>query len=73
MSYIVHTKPGCSYCDNTKVLLLTTGAQFQEVPYVTTEQQGMFKAEYGPNASWPRIYQGDRHIGGYTELAAELR
>lgn len=72
MSYTIHTKPGCPFCDNAKVLLWSRDLAYDEVRYTTVDEQAEFKAQFGEDAKWPRIYQADRHIGGYTELAAEL-
>lgn len=72
MTYTIHTKPGCPYCDNAKVLLWSRDLAYDEVRYTTVEEQAAFKAQFGNDATFPRVFAGTRHIGGYTELAAEL-
>lgn len=67
--YRIITQPGCIWCDRAKALLTFMGQEFAEEP-LTPETKPAFKA--AGYTTVPQIWHGDRHIGGYTELAAEL-
>lgn len=64
------SQPNCPWCDKAKALLTARGLYYVEEVLLDPEQKAAFKAQ--GHTTVPQIYQGDRHIGGYTELDAEL-
>ena len=68
--YHIISQPNCIWCDRAKALLTERGLTYSEDALTTPEHKAAFKAR--GHTTVPQIYQGDRHIGGYTELAHEL-
>lgn len=68
--YRIISQPGCKYCRMAKELLAARGSTYTEELLLHPEQKAAFKAQGFTTV--PQIWHGDRHIGGYTELAAEL-
>ena len=67
---IVYSSPFCGYCSAAIRLLRTKGVEFTEIntAYSAENRQEMV-AVSGRNTV-PQIFIGDKHVGGYTELAA---
>lgn len=52
-------------------LLNEKGIAFEDIRLTTPEEVATFKAQYEV-VTTPQVFFGDRHIGGYTDLAAYL-
>ena len=66
----VYTSALCPYCVRAKKLLHARNADFDEVRIdKEPEQAKIMKAKTGL-MSVPQIFIGDRHLGGYDDLAA---
>ena len=67
---VVYSSPFCGYCAAAKRLLQSKGVEFTEIntAFSPANKQKMV-TESGRNTV-PQIFIGDRHIGGYTDLAA---
>jgi len=71
MTWIVHTKPDCKWCSRAESHLAVRGIYFEEMCYLTLKQQLGFKERTG-HETFPQIYDGDKHVGGYAELKASV-
>lgn len=71
MPVVVYTTRVCSFCTRAKNLLNQRGIPFQEI-VLANDDEAAWQALYkkSPMKTVPQIFQGDRLIGGYTELAA---
>jgi glutaredoxin 3 len=66
----MYTTSWCPYCQMAKRLLRDKGQDWEEVD---VEEQPTRRAEMvqrSGRTSVPQIWIGDRHVGGYDELAA---
>jgi len=61
----------CGYCDRARALLTRKGASLIEIKVDENpeDRAAMLKRTNGQR-SVPQIFIGDRHVGGYTDLAA---
>ncbi len=69
MSVTVYTMKVCPYCVKAKNLLKARGVQFEEVLLLETDEAG-WDALFSKSTlkTVPQIFQGDRLIGGYSDL-----
>ena len=66
----IYTTPICPYCNRAKDLLKRKGLQWTETDVSDdTERARMIERADG-RRSVPQIFIGDKHIGGYDDLAA---
>lgn len=67
----IYSRPHCGYCDLAKRLVERKGLHYFEVDIGTDPSR---KAEMidrsGGRMTFPQIFVGETHVGGYTELAA---
>ncbi len=64
-------REGCGYCRRAKELCEQKSLQFR---YVDIHQQGISQADLEktigkPVATVPQIFNGQQHVGGYTEFS----
>lgn len=61
----------CGYCDRARALLARKGANVVEIKVDENadDRAVMLKRSNGQRTV-PQIFIGDRHVGGYTDLAA---
>ena len=67
----IYTKGWCPYCAAAKDLLGAKGAAFEEVEISgkgDLREQMMKRA--GGRTTVPQIFIGERHVGGFDDLAA---
>jgi glutaredoxin 3 len=81
MTFTVYTKPACPFCDQAKALLKSQNLQFKVVnldvgqskeageDYITREE---LLAKIPTARTMPQIFDGDHHVGGYSELKTYL-
>lgn len=63
----VYGTPSCRYCDMAKELLKAKRIEYEYVDVTEDEGAGkMFKENSFRTV--PQIFEGDKHIGGFTEL-----
>lgn len=72
----VHSKPNCPYCVKAKDLLKTTGIPYEEITYDPetedyTSRRDVLIAKTN-HRTFPQVFDGERFVGGFTELAAEV-
>jgi glutaredoxin 3 len=68
---VMYSTAYCGYCQRAKALFERKGAAIREVKIDedAAERDIMLKRS-GGRRTVPQIFIGDRHIGGYDELAA---
>lgn len=64
------SQPSCRYCVRAKELLTNLGKEFCEETLLTKDQKDAFKAN--GHRTVPQIWEGERYVGGWTELAGEF-
>lgn len=69
-NWTIISQPVCRFCDKAKALLSERGHPYTESVLITPEQKTAFKARGFTTV--PQIWQGDRHVGGWNELAQEF-
>jgi len=68
---LMYSTSWCGFCERARGLLRRKGVEFREIKLDETpgERETMMNRSSG-RRSVPQIFIGDRHIGGYDELAA---
>jgi glutaredoxin 3 len=68
---IMYSTAWCGYCQRARNLLERKGAQFREIKVdeVPGERATMMQKS-GGRRTVPQIFIGERHVGGYDDLAA---
>jgi glutaredoxin 3 len=68
---LMYSTSWCGFCERARALLRRKGVEFREIKLDKTpgERETMMNRS-GGRRSVPQIFIGDRHIGGYDELAA---
>lgn len=66
----VYTTSWCPYCHAVKAIFDAKGVTYEEVDAQAPEvRQAMIQRAHG-RRTVPQVFVGDRHVGGYDELAA---
>jgi glutaredoxin 3 len=67
---VMYSTNFCSYCDRARALLQRKGIAVVEIKVDedVAERQAMLNRS-GGRRTVPQIFIGDRHVGGYQELA----
>jgi glutaredoxin 3 len=67
----IYTKPMCPYCVRALALLAQKGAEVNEISaaFDETLRKEMIERAGGAR-TYPQIFIGERHVGGYDDLAA---
>ena len=71
MIYTVYTQSRCGFCDAAKNLLEDSGIAFMEVSLDYDKEARTMLKDMGCKTV-PQIFNGELHIGGYTELREYL-
>lgn len=68
---VMYSTNFCGYCQRARGLLERKGVEFQEIKVdeVAGEREIMLKRS-GGRRTVPQIFIGERHVGGYDDLAA---
>jgi len=82
MQAIIYTKDNCPFCTKAKMLFQNRNIEYKEYTITTDKDKLLLNDNYvtredllqkAPHAKTvPQIWLDDKHIGGYTELAAFL-
>ena len=68
---LVYTGAACPYCDRAKLLLERKGAAYQEIRVdLNPDELATMLQRSGGRRSVPQIFIGDRHVGGFDDMAA---
>ena len=70
--YTIYTQSRCGFCDTAKTLLNAHGIPFIEVS-LDHDQEARVMLKEMKCRTVPQIFNGELHIGGYTELTEYLR
>lgn len=70
MGWKIVSRPDCVWCVRAKSLLAVNGIDFEEDLRDTNEKRLAFKAS--GFTSFPQIFNGNQHIGGFTDLKEYL-
>jgi glutaredoxin 3 len=66
----IYTTQWCPYCHAAKALLDDKGVRYDEVDAQQPEtRMAMIQRAHG-RRTVPQVFVGDRHLGGYTDIAA---
>ena len=66
----IYTTDWCPYCNAAKSLLDEKGISYDEIDVTQPElRMEMVQRAHG-RRTVPQIFIGDRHVGGYDEMAA---
>ena len=71
MIYTVYTQSRCGFCDAAKNLLEASGIAFTEISIEHDQDARIMLKDMGCKTV-PQIFNGELHIGGYTELKEYL-
>ncbi len=68
----VYTQKNCVYCDKAKALLKKKNIRFEEILVNDNEEAKTLLKEKNLYTV-PQIWNGDIHIGGFSELALKFK
>ena len=67
----LYTRPYCPYCSAAIDLLERKGAEYTEIVANSDPQKRQeMLARSGGRATYPQIFVGETHVGGYDDMAA---
>lgn len=66
---IVYTTPFCPYCTAAKRMLKKKGAAFTEINVSDGHKRDEMIKKANGKHTVPQIFIGERHIGGFDDLA----
>jgi glutaredoxin 3 len=69
----VYTTTPCQYCDRAKALLRKKGLEFEEINMARDHEGRQKLVELTGMMTFPQIIIDGRVVGGYDQLAAEMR
>jgi glutaredoxin 3 len=67
---LVYAKPFCPYCSAARALLGEKGVSFREIDISGSPAEREEMIRRTGRYTVPQIFIGDRHVGGYDDLAA---
>jgi glutaredoxin 3 len=67
---LIYSRPACGYCEMAKTLLARKGVPYSEID-VAADRSRLAEMidRSGGRMSFPQIFVGGRHVGGFDELA----
>ena len=66
---VMYTRPECPYCERAKRLLAEKGQTWAEIDIGAEPGRQAEMIERSGRTSVPQIWIGDRHVGGFDDLA----
>jgi glutaredoxin 3 len=66
----IYTTAWCPYCDAAKSLLQRKGVTYDEVNAQDPETRAAMIQRAHGRRTVPQIFVGERHLGGYDDIAA---
>ena len=69
-SIVMYSKPTCPYCDSAKRLLASKGQTWREIDIEAEPARRAEMIERSRRSTVPQIWIGERHVGGFDDLAA---
>ena len=71
MGWKIVSRPDCKWCARAKAHLAVRGVEFDEQIMVTRQEQLNFK-DWSGEDTFPQIWDGTQHIGGFDQLKRYL-
>lgn len=68
----VYTRQQCGYCNSAKTLLSAEKADFELIDCTWSTDLVKEMMDRSGRTSFPQIFLGDRHIGGFDDLNNQL-
>jgi glutaredoxin 3 len=66
----IYTSAWCGYCAMAKRLLDSKGVRYDEIPVDMDVKRRAEMEQRSGRRTVPQIWIGERHVGGYDDLAA---
>ena len=66
----IYTRPFCGYCSRAVGLLQQKNADFTEIEAGMDPARRMEMMQRSGRNTFPQIFIGENHIGGYDDMAA---
>ena len=66
----IYTRQFCGYCHAAKSLLDSKNVAFEEIDATFSPELRKEMAERSGRSTYPQVFIGDRHVGGYDDLSA---
>lgn len=67
---VIYTKPFCPYCARAENLLKNKGVAFEEIVASMDPEKREEMRQRSGRLTYPQIFIGETHIGGFDDLAA---
>ena len=67
---VLYTKTTCGYCAAAKALLRDKGVTWREIDIGNDEAARVEMTRRSGRRTVPQIFIGDKHVGGFDDLAA---
>ena len=67
---VIYTKPFCPYCARAEALLSKKGVDYEEIVASMDPEKREEMRQRSGRMTYPQIFIGDRHIGGFDDLYA---
>ncbi len=66
---VIYTQAMCGYCEAARKLLRSKGIDFTEIDVTMDANRRREMIDRFGHRTVPQIFVGDRHIGGYDDMA----
>lgn len=67
---VIYTKPFCPYCSRAEALLSKKGVDYEEIVASMDPELREEMRQRSGRMTYPQIFIGDHHVGGFDELFA---
>ena len=67
---VIYITTYCPYCTAAKALLRSKNVTFEEIDVTNDPERRSEMEDRSQRRTVPQIYIGEKHVGGYEELAA---
>lgn len=67
---VIYTKPFCPYCARAESLLKSRGVAYEEIVASIDAQLREEMRERSGRMTYPQIFIGEHHVGGFDDLDA---
>jgi glutaredoxin 3 len=65
----MYTQALCGYCSAARKLLQSKGVEFEEIDVTLNAKRRREMIDRSGRRTVPQIFAGDRHLGGYDDIA----
>lgn len=66
--YTIYTREACNYCDMAKAEMKRLNIKYKEIPRDEISMHQLAEKIDKNMFTYPQIFDGEHHIGGYTDL-----